>query len=350
VIDEKDIRLTLAEVLPRLVDAAKEQEGSRFLQWKLTKDCSAEDREKIFDLALPEIPVLANDVFGNFVVQKLMETGTDEQIGAMAEQMKGHMLDLSQHKYGCRVVQKVIQVLPPDLKVTVSAELGPKVVQCIENMHGNHVIQKIVEAMAPDGVDFVIDALAKSAAEMACHMYGCRIIQRLLENCASERLSDLLTKMLSDVGKLARDKHGNYVVQCILDHGRLEDKKRIVRAIQASLLEFAKNKVSSNVVEKCFTSSTVGSHAEDLKEERAELMSTVLGSAGDPKAPIAQLMHDKFGNYTVQNIIENSRGDDWLELCKRITAAEADLKNSPSGKHILSAMEKKKEKMAKTNA
>ena len=31
---------------------------------------------------------------------------------------------------------------------------------------------------------------------------------------------------------------------------------------------------------------------------------------------------DKFGNYTVQRIIEHSRGDDWLELRERIEARE----------------------------
>lgn len=31
---------------------------------------------------------------------------------------------------------------------------------------------------------------------------------------------------------------------------------------------------------------------------------------------------DKFGNYTVQRIIEHSRGDDWLELRERIEARD----------------------------
>lgn len=42
-LDGADINLTMAEVLPRLVKAAQDQEGSRFLQWKLQGNCSAED-------------------------------------------------------------------------------------------------------------------------------------------------------------------------------------------------------------------------------------------------------------------------------------------------------------------
>ena len=42
-VDGADINLTMAEVLPRLVKAAQDQEGSRFLQWKLQGNCNAED-------------------------------------------------------------------------------------------------------------------------------------------------------------------------------------------------------------------------------------------------------------------------------------------------------------------
>eukprot|EP00435_Cladocopium_sp_Y103_P066021 s361_g28.t1 len=174
-----------------------------------------------------------------------------------------------------------------------------------------------------------------------------------------------------------QDSHANYVIQCILERGRLEDKRQILEVITGSVLDFAKNKVSSNVVEKCFEISTIGgvwgsfhlsfrfelqpnainwgmvillpkgSHAEDLVEERSALMRAVLGGKSDPNAPIARLMKDKFGNYTVQRIIEHSRGDDWLELRERIEAVEESLKKSPTGKHIISAYEKKRNSMEK---
>lgn len=57
------------------------------------------------------------------------------------------------------------------------------------------------------------------------------------------------------------DKHANYVIQCILERGRLQDKIRIVKLITEKVLEFAKNKVSSNVVERCFEITTVGPDA-----------------------------------------------------------------------------------------
>lgn len=47
------------------------------------------------------------DVFGNYVIQKFFEHGNQSQKKVLANQMKGHILELSQQMYGCRVVQKV---------------------------------------------------------------------------------------------------------------------------------------------------------------------------------------------------------------------------------------------------
>lgn len=329
-------KLTMGEVLPRLLEAAQEQDGSRFLQMRLDSG-DVGDRDLIFVAALPGVVKLASDAFGNFVVQKLFEKGSEEQQRQLVEKFKGEVLELAMHRFGCRVIQKTLELLSNDLRKSFIEELADKVVECVENMHGNHVIQKSVEFLAPD-VDFIINALAGKAAHMASHQYGCRAIQRLLENCPPEQLSPLLDGISSCIEKLARDKHGNYVVQCVLEHGRLEDKRKILEVISMDLVDYAKNKVSSNVVERCFQFATVGVHADDLQEDRALLMAAMIGEPGDANSPLQKLMHDKFGNYTVQCVIKYSRGADREELRRRILSNESELKDSQTGRHILSAL------------
>ena len=197
-------------------------------------------------------------------------------------------------KYGCRVVQKFLETLHEEDRQDFVTELLDKVIECIEDANGNHVIQKVVENMPKSShISAVIEAVAKRAEEMALHQYGCRILQRLLENVDLDRLSGVLDPIVEATPRLSKDKHANYVTQCILERGRLEDKTKILKLITANVLEFAKNKVSSNVVEKCFEISTDGPDASKLVEERTALMSAVLGSSSDTRAPFAQLMTDK---------------------------------------------------------
>lgn len=331
--EDPEIRLSLEEVLPRLVHYAQEQEGSRFLQWKL-ESCSKEEQSRIFEKAAPAARKLSKDAFGNFVIQKLLDSCSREQAASLVAQVKSGIIDLSMDKYGCRVVQKFLETLRDEDWDDLVSQFFDKVIDCIEDANGNHVIQKVVENMPSSGhISFVIQAVAKRAEDMALHQYGCRIIQRLLENAELESIAGILDPIVEATDKLSKDKHANYVIQCILERGRLQDKIRIVKLITEKVLEFAKNKVSSNVVERCFEITTVGPDASKLVENRTALMSAVLGSSGDTRAPFAQLMTDKFGNYTAQRIIEYSRGEDWQELRRRVEAVQDDLKKSATGLH-----------------
>lgn len=66
---------------------------------------------------LPEALQLMTDVFGNYVVQKLFEYGTREQISALAAQLDGNVLSLSLQMYGCRVVQKTLESVSDEEQV-----------------------------------------------------------------------------------------------------------------------------------------------------------------------------------------------------------------------------------------
>ena len=49
------------------------------------------------------------DVFGNYVIQKFFEYGTDSQKTELVGLIKGHMLHLALQMYGCRVIQNALE-------------------------------------------------------------------------------------------------------------------------------------------------------------------------------------------------------------------------------------------------
>lgn len=55
---------------------------------------------------------LMRDVFGNYVVQKLLEHPSWKGQEKLAEKLQGQVLTLSQQMYGCRVVQTALTVCP----------------------------------------------------------------------------------------------------------------------------------------------------------------------------------------------------------------------------------------------
>lgn len=334
-------KLTLEQVLPQAIEFAADQHGSRFLQTKMEESTDAAEKLAAYEAILPQTKLLSKDQFGNFVIQKLFDIGTTDQKRRLADHLEGDVLALAQDQHGCRVIQKAIQLLPRDAQTKLAEELGGKVDECIQNMHGNHVIQKCIEQMPPDSVNFIIYAVCERVEFMAEHMYGCRVIQRLLEHCAPHQLQEMLQKIEACTEKLSQNLYGNYVVQHMLEHGRAEDKKRILQIVANNIMEFAKNKCSSNVVEKCFEIATIGEHADALKDDRAKLFSALLDlQPGQSMTPLQQLADDRFGNYIVQRMLEHSRGTERDKLKQQLLAQAGSIQASTNGKHILSALQK----------
>ncbi|CAE7202638.1 APUM3 [Symbiodinium sp. CCMP2592] len=285
--------VSLEEVLSEklVVEFAKDQHGSRFLQTKL--DEAPDDVKRMVYAAIQEDAAeLSKEVFANHVVQKIFDTADTVSLRllnrlrdeALVRALADNVAALSQDQYGCRVIQKAIQAVSKESQQQIARELEDHVESCIRTARqkltlwsrklGNaRVIQKCIEQMPPDSVNFVIKAVEQKAEETARHVYGCRVIQRLLEHCVSAQLEPMLEKILVNVAVLAKDAYGNYVVQHMLEHGRKEDKKRIFgcgakardgkgsdrrlrRQVQADGFR-------DQVVEKCFEAATVGENADD---------------------------------------------------------------------------------------
>ena len=128
-----------------MASLCRDQHGSRFLQAHLEdpKGDSAE-RDLIFAEVLPRSRELATDVFGNYVVQKVLARGAAEAKRAVFRQLDQHAVELGTHVYGCRVVQKALEMLAPGDSASLVESCGGRS-RCVHDQHGNHVIQKCVE-------------------------------------------------------------------------------------------------------------------------------------------------------------------------------------------------------------
>ncbi len=89
-----------------------DQHGSRFIQQKL-ETANSDEKDQVFREIEPNAVQLMKDVFGNYVIQKFFEHGSQVQKKILASLMTGKVVDLSMQMYACRVVQKVSGQGPP---------------------------------------------------------------------------------------------------------------------------------------------------------------------------------------------------------------------------------------------
>ena len=324
----------LSDLIGRVVDFSRDQEGSRFIQKQLSHGCDSADRQMLFDEVLPRALELVCDVFGNYVVQKLLETGTEAQVEQMSEAFKGHILELSLQTYGCRVVQKALDVMTPQYKEMVATELRGSVPKCVQDQNGNHVIQKCIETM-PNEVNFIVSAFKGNVQHLATHAYGCRVIQRLLEHCKSlpRLISPILDEILGHVNMLVTDQYGNYVVQDLLIHGDAKYRYTVSGHLRGSFCELSKHKYASNVVEKIFQYGTA--------KERFELLDELMGGiTSEGYSPFLCMVKDQYANYVVQKLLDLSDDQQRAAIINHIQPHSAMLRKFTYGKHIMSRIDR----------
>lgn len=321
----------LSEIKSNVVEFATDQHGSRFIQQKLEL-ASSEDKESILKEALTDAQRLMTDVFGNYVVQKLLDHGGHSAVTLIASDLEGRMLALSLHMYGCRVVQKALEVLEASKRATLVRELDGHVLKCIRDQNGNHVIQKCVELVEPDSVQFIVDSVQGQAVALAGHSYGCRVVQRILEHGAPNQKTPIMAEIMSRIADLIKDQYGNYVIQHVVEHGTIDERSVIMNLVRGEVCQLSQHKFASNVVERCLQFGS--------PDERRVLIEILLVGEGAPNAsPLNHLVRDQFGNYVVQRVLDVAMPPQRERVVSILRAQVPAIKKYSYGKHIIARLE-----------
>ncbi|KAF8894634.1 armadillo-type protein [Infundibulicybe gibba] len=305
----------LRDIFGYIVEFSGDQHGSRFIQQKL-ENATSEEKQIVFDEIVPDNTLqLIQDVFGNYVIQKLFEHGTQVQKTLLANTMEG-------------IVQAVEYILP-DQQGTFVKELDAHVLKCVKDANGNHVIQKLIERVSPDRLGFVT-SFRGNVYDLSTHPYGCRVLQRCLEHLPDEHTRPLLEELHKYTVNLMQDQFGNYVVQFVLENGKPQDKAVIISKLRGQMLQMARHKFASNVCEKALVCA-------DL-ETRRVLIDEMMTPKHDGVSPIVTMMKDQYANYVLQRALAVVEGDQKEALIGRVKPQLANMRrySSAYSKHLVS--------------
>eukprot|EP00554_Chaetoceros_debilis_P004644 CAMPEP_0194088042 /NCGR_PEP_ID=MMETSP0149-20130528/27571_1 /TAXON_ID=122233 /ORGANISM="Chaetoceros debilis, Strain MM31A-1" /LENGTH=887 /DNA_ID=CAMNT_0038771603 /DNA_START=247 /DNA_END=2910 /DNA_ORIENTATION=+ len=351
----KDRSWTASDVKGHIVEFCQDQNGSRFIQQRLEL---AKDAEKNLIIAevLPSVHLLRNDVFGNYVVQKLFDHGSNEMRSKLKRSLMGEMLGLSTQMYGCRVVQKALERVDDDDLIELLAEFHDVVLTYIHDQNGNHVIQKIIEVVSNRSktyqaedkekavkfskqLDFILNCIMANIVPLSCHPFGCRVLQRILEHCVESQKSLTLDAIQQCLRTLLDDQYGNYVIQHVLQFGRKSDRDIVLGIItENGMLELSRQKFASNVIEKLLKYG----NSDHRNAVIREMLRTVEDkTAENGSCSVALLMvRDAYANYVVQTTLDVvAEGKERTLLLEELKRNSSQLRNYTFAKHIITKLE-----------
>eukprot|EP01064_Diplonema_japonicum_P025462 TRINITY_DN36892_c0_g1_i1.p1 TRINITY_DN36892_c0_g1~~TRINITY_DN36892_c0_g1_i1.p1 ORF type:complete len:657 (+),score=101.07 TRINITY_DN36892_c0_g1_i1:152-1972(+) len=333
----------LPDFAGHVLEFSRDQDGSRLIQKKLEQSCQLGDvgrmqLDAIFVELLPEALHLMTDVFGNYVIQKLLEFGQDTHRAQLVGVMKNCVVDLTKQTYGCRVVQKALDLVPHELQQVVLSELQGHVPECVVDQNGNHVIQKCVECL-PGQSAFIIQSFLTRVDTLATHPYGCRVLQKILEygkqnpqSQLAQSTANVLHEIIRNVQMLVMNQNGNYVVQHVMTNTPPHYAQAIVNSLTPMFVKLSCHKFASNVAEKVYHHAT--------PEQRVRIVQTICQPTTPGAEPsLFKMVGDQFGNYVIQKALNNS--DQAAHMLVQHLRPNFDiLHRVVYGKHIIAKIEK----------
>jgi pumilio RNA-binding family len=251
----------ILELLINMVEYCKDHSGSRMVQKKY-EEANEDEKGLMLETLLPFIYPLSKDVFGNYVIQKILDctahsnnpTIASQRLYFIMKRLEGYFYELSLHMYGCRVIQKALEVVDIENVLKIFNEVKFAILKFIEDQNGNHVIQKLIDRLEGRGMNLQIINVIKGRSYYFCtHQYGCRVIQKIFDNCKKEDFQPILDTILDNILSLSQDQYGNYVIQHMIENQDYSKMFKILNDLKGKIFDLCIHKYASNVIEKLLT-------------------------------------------------------------------------------------------------
>eukprot|EP00760_Papus_ankaliazontas_P005304 PhM_4_TR12498/c0_g1_i1/m.28478 len=282
----------------RIVDLAREDTGCRMLL-RILENPTANDVAVMHSEVVESRAVgsLMAGRHSNFVMQRLFEVSTHDQVTQMLTLLVPDIAAMSCNPKGTFAMRKVVDSVTTSQQARLMINglmLDP--VMTVTDTNASQVLRRILKKVHANewGSDIlrpVINFVVEHICDIGRNQQGCCVVQRLLDAVDNRCKAEMIAMVLQVCNELVSDPYGNYIVQYVLDLNKEYICVQLASQFLKELRLLAANKYSSNVVEKCL--ATCPPDVRDLM-----ILEMCIGDTA------AALLQDEYGNYVVQTALK----------------------------------------------
>lgn len=323
------------EIKTKCIELCKDQEGSRFVQEKITE--WNERKTTLFLKIISEYFFeLSTSVFGNYVIQKIFSKLTFDQLLLIHERINKSFLALSLNMFGCRVIQVYLETIlnyKTEFKIEYEQELnkntGDKDTQSLEKTNKKIHQSKNKKQSLSYVISIILDTSLKNFEELIVSPFANHVIQKCFD---LDTKNILLKELLKNPCKYANEKYGCRIIQKLLYDADENIQKNMFN--NSTLNDTTNSNITNSNIynnnnniynnqnirtagsEVAILIASSGSISEKLKLI-SELKFELLNNA-------TLLISDQYGNYVIQLLICDDAFKDLLldyiiEHCRELS-------------------------------
>ena len=287
--------MSFEEILKQLFTIAKKQTGCRYLQKLISNSSPDEDivNKHFFPKLFPQKFLdLSNDLFGNYLIQKMIPYLNNDNLFSLTNLINKYLIKLCLNPHGTRVVQVFVEQIKSNnqLLISFTNNLIPIMPKIITDLNGSFVLIHYATVIAFPNNNIIFNFLANNIIEVSRKSYSCSALQKCID-IGNEIQRNLLLESISKNSKyLILNQFGNYVIQFVITKNIVNINDKIIEGFLDNIIFLAKQKYSSNVIEKCF----------DFCSQ--EMRNKIIDKLSDENI-IKDLLKDMYGNYVLQKTL-----------------------------------------------
>ncbi|XP_016471291.2 pumilio homolog 4 [Nicotiana tabacum] len=197
------------------------------------------------------------DQNGNHVIQKCIECVPQDQIRFITASFFGHVVSLSTHPYGCRVIQRILEHCDdPATQQIIMNEILRAVCTLVLDQYGNYVVQHVLQHGKPHERSTIITKLTGQIVRMSQHKFASNVVEKCLVFASPEERQILVNEMLGltdenePLQAMMKDPFGNYVVQKVLETCDDQSRELILSRIRVHLNALKKYTYGKHIVSR----------------------------------------------------------------------------------------------------
>lgn len=169
--------------------------GCRVIQ-RVLEHCTDELQcQFIVDEILESVCALAQDQYGNYVTQHVLERGKPHERSQIISKLSGHIVQLSQHKFASNVVEKCLEYGGAAERERLVREIvghnegNENLLVMMKDQFANYVIQKALEICTDSQRVILINRIRAHTHALKKYTYGKHIVSRFEQLFGEENQS-----------------------------------------------------------------------------------------------------------------------------------------------------------------
>ncbi|KAL5567556.1 hypothetical protein UlMin_024131 [Ulmus minor] len=199
-VPEDAIQFIVSTFYDQVVTLSTHPYGCRVIQRVLEHCHDPKTQQIMMDEILLSVCMLAQDQYGNYVVQHVLEHGKPDERTAIIKKLTGQIVQMSQQKFASNVIEKCLTFgTPVERQILVTEMLGTTdenepLQAMMKDQFANYVVQKVLETCDDQQLELILNRIKVHLNALKKYTYGKHIVARVEKLVAAgERRISILT-------------------------------------------------------------------------------------------------------------------------------------------------------------